>query len=140
MREIFLGSLIFAISMTARAHFQIGTYKGTTADGTTCELQVKGVSFNYNIKNQLNERVEVVFNDETFLIGHAPLFNATTNEINADHSTLNAFKGISTGAKHFSLHMEDGREGPSEFFMVNHNWKTNSAIKIECTKLEFVTR
>ena len=139
MKEIFFASLFLA-SMGARAHFEIGTYKGTTVDGAECNMLVKGVTFNYNIKNPLNEKVEVEFNNETFFIGHAPLFDAGTNQVNVDFETLVANKGTETGGKHFSLHMEHERknEGPTSFFMVDHNWKTSAVSKIECLNLEFV--
>ena len=137
MKHLMLMTLLMTVT-NAFAHFQIGTYKGTTPSGESCSMQVKGVSFNYNLKNPLNEKVEILYNSETYFIGHIPLFNENTNQVNVNFEKLTANKGTLTGGQHFSLHMNHERaEGPESFFFVDHNWKTNAVVKTECLNLEF---
>jgi hypothetical protein len=131
--------VVLLLSTTsAFAHFKIGTYKGTTQNGEICSMQVKGVTFNYNLKNPLNEKVEIIFNNETYFIGHVPLFNENTSQVNVNFEKLVANKGTTTGGQHFALNMNhDREEGPKSFIFVDHNWKTNAIAKTECLNLEF---
>ena len=143
MRKL-IALLGMVLATQAFAHIEIGTYKGITANNESCSVVFKSITFDNNIKNPLNEKIEIAVGNETYVIGHAVKFNALNNQIDFAHDDLSGHKGTTTGAQFFSVHVNHGNdrraEGPSSFFKSEHNWKTGQVTTFTCDHLEFIGR
>ena len=133
-----IGIAILAFSSSAMAHFELGDYKGTAADGSSCSFTVKGVSFEDNLRHPLNERIEIVFIGITYKLAHLPVVDAVAGTVRFDHSHLRAIRGVATGGESFTVSMDEreDHEGPSSFVFLNDNYKVStSSSKLSCEGL-----
>lgn len=128
----------FAFSSAAMAHFELGEYRGTAADGTACSFTVKGVSFEGNLRHPLNERIEIVFNGVSYALSHPPVVDDTAGTVRFDHDHARAIRGVATGAEALTVTMDhsEGRDGPGSFVFVSDNYKSPAmSSKLTCTGL-----
>jgi alpha-D-ribose 1-methylphosphonate 5-triphosphate synthase subunit PhnI len=124
-------------SLSAQAHFKLGTYKGLTLEGAECAVKFESVSFTTAFKNPLSERVAVSVQDKSFVLQHTAKVDATSIMFN--EGSLEATIPLQGGAEFFKVIMleSDVKEGPDSFVHMIHNWKTNEVIKINCENLNF---
>lgn len=131
--------ILFAaiVSMSAQAHFQIGTYKGVTLEGADCEVKFESVSFSTPFKNPLSERVTVSALNKTFVLQHTAKIDDASVLYNEEFlESVIPFQG---GAEFFKVAMveSDVKEGPDSFVHMTHDWKKNQFVKVTCEKLVF---
>ena len=129
--------IIALFSLSAQAHFKLGTYKGLTLEGNECAVKFESVSFTTAFKNPLAERVAVSVQDKSFVLQHTSKVDATSIMFN--EGSLEATVPLQGGAEFFKVIMleSDVKEGPDSFVHMIHNWKTNEVSKIKCENLNF---
>lgn len=124
-------------SLSAQAHFKIGTYKGLTPEGVDCEVKFESVSFTTAFKHPLSERVTVSALNKTFVLQH----NAKIDESSVlyNEETLESVVPFQGGAEFFKVAMveSDVKVGPDSFLHMVHDWKKNQLTKITCESLVF---
>lgn len=132
-------SILFValFSMSAHAHFKIGTYKGVTLEGADCEIKFESVSFTTAFKNPLSERVTVSALNKIFILQH----NAKVDETSVlyNEGTLEVTIPFQGGAEFFKVAMIESntKEGPDSFVHMTHDWKKNQLTKFSCENLVF---
>lgn len=124
--------LIAFLSLSAHAHFKIGTYKGVTPEGTDCAVKFESVSFTTTFKNPLSERVTVSALDKTFVLQHTSKVDDTSIRYNED--TLEVAIAVQGGAEFFKVSMNDE---PISYLYMTHDWKKNLVTKTTCENLVF---
>lgn len=134
---IVLTSLVLAV--TASAGLDNGIYRGTTAQGTSCEISAKGVSFRNNLKHPVNEQVTVEYNGETFILGHLASLN-NNNNVQIQGEFLTGFNGIQGGVTALQLAMvhSEAYHGPKEFHFVAQMKDSSLNQTVVCQDLKFV--
>ncbi len=132
-----LSILLFAVA--AQAHVELGTYNGQTPQGQDCSMSAEGSYFENNMPHPLNERIQIKVNENIFVVGHPPVIDETQVLAAFDHDQ---FKGVlpnNKGAQALVVKMshEEGKEGPTEFYLINHEYKTNQKELLACKGLKF---
>jgi hypothetical protein len=125
----------------ALAHVEVGTYRGTDANGAPCAIDVTAVGFD-RIEHPLNERVSVTIGDARFVLGHPPVVDAAAGVAFFDHDKLQGVLATEVGAKAFVLEMShaQGHEGPTAFTLIDHDWENAAGSATRCSGLTFVAR
>lgn len=131
------------LSVNSFAHLENGIYRGTTSQGTTCEMKVIGVNFRNNLKHPVNEQVTVEYNSETFILAHLPSLNQ--NSVQVQGGFLTGFNGIKTAENKkavtaFQVEMvhTETFEGPKEFHFVLDTKDSSTSNSVSCQELKFV--
>lgn len=140
LKKLLLGTFAsLLVSGSALAHLKIGTYKGLTAEGQQCAIQIVSISFENNVRNPLNERVVVKSGNLAMNLSHPVVVGDRFDSIEFDHDYLKGHIGTSEGAALIILEMshDTKKEGPERVVTLQHNWITNSAQKTECSELTF---
>lgn len=126
---------MIALSLSAQAHFEIGTYKGIDAAGAECAMTFESVSFTTEFRHPLAERVVVKAVDKTFTLSHNAKVDDVLGTVMFSDETLEVTIPFKGGAEHFKVVMDE--VGPTNFVHLNHEWKTNKISKFACDKLVF---
>lgn len=134
---VILASLL--VSALAQAHVEVGTYRGTTTEGATCEMTSEGTYYEGQLKHPLTERVKLVVAGETFIVQHPPVIDETEQMAYFDHDQFKGALPNKTGAKALVVKMQHapGSEGPSEFYLIDHVYKGDKRTSIKCSGLKF---
>ena len=75
---LILSFLMTLIAIPARAHLELGTYRGSGADaGLSCSFEVKSIAFEGGLKNPLNERVMIEFGGSSRILQHPPVVDVS---------------------------------------------------------------
>jgi len=131
-------SLIFAglfLSLTlAQAHVEPGPHKGKLTDGTECEMTAGKTYFDKNVKHPLNERIDISVNGETFVVQHPPVVSVADKAAFFNHDQFQGLLPNAKGAKALVITMEhtDSFEGPSEFFVISHEYRNDVRTVTHC--------
>lgn len=126
------------ISQSAFAHFKIGTYKGMDSTSTPCTIEFIGVHFPNNIKNPLNEKVQVVVNGaKSYFATHLPIVDPIQATIRPDKENLVAILPGVQKVEALRIHMDHNVGGPSFFSVFNDDWVKNHGKAYFCVNLEF---
>ncbi len=135
----FLITALLLTATSAFAHFEIGTYKGKTADGTECSFTVESVSFEHDIHHPLNERVKIKLNDAVFTFQHLPLINTATKSVKPEGGKLTATVGTETGSFAFILLMDKTptKEGPADMTTIWNAKDAAQSLSDVCSELVF---
>lgn len=130
MKKLFCGFLLLPV--VSFAHLELKKYPCVAPADVACEVEVKAITFQNDMKHPLNERVEVIFQNRTHFLRHPETVDMQTGAIGFNHDLLQETVATSSGAESITLMMshEVGKEGPVELVISTHNWKTN---KIERT-------
>lgn len=138
MKLMALFVVLFSIS--AQAHFKIGTYQGITPEKIECEVVFESVSFTTSFKNPLSERVTVKALDKTFILQHSSKIDENEVAIGFDEESLETTIPVQGGAEFFKVSMpeKEGKEGPDSFTYITHDWKKNIVTKSTCEHLIFI--
>lgn len=130
-------TLLLLLPLTALAHIEDGVYEGKDDKGATCEMKSNKTYLDGTLKHPLNERVELIVNNITFIVQHPAIIDETKATAGFDHDQ---FKGVTpnkTGADALVIkmvHTED-YEGPSEYYFINHQYNPDSRHVIKCSNL-----
>lgn len=126
------------VSQSALAHFKIGTYQGMDSTSTPCTIEFKSVTFPNNIKNPLNEKVEVVVNGKkTYFATHLPIIDTVQATVRPDKENLVAVEPAVQKASALRIHMDHNVGGPAFFTVFNDDWVKNHGSAYFCVNLEF---
>lgn len=130
---------LMLVSSSALAHFKIGTYKGSDANGADCTVEFKKKTFVNNVKNPINERVFVLINGKRpFILTHLPVIDNNRMTVTADKANLTGVKGGKGKAVSLQIHMDHTIGGPSAYTILKHDWVNKTHDKKECFDLEFI--
>ena len=133
--------LMMALSFSAKAHFNIGWYKGLDQNGGDCFVKFNAKEYRFNIKNPLNEIVEVeLTSGEKFGLVHLLKYNDSSFDVLADKDHLTGHNGTNYGAKMLQILMDDGQGNhwPQSYILVDHNWINKTKTVVDCRNLEFI--
>ncbi|MES2965358.1 MAG: hypothetical protein V4760_15855 [Bdellovibrionota bacterium] len=133
-------ALLFFVSSFAQAHVEPGTHRGQTPDGKVCELVANTTYFEKGTPHPLNERIEIVVDGATFLVGHPPVIDFAATVVHFNHDVFHGVLATPTGAKALEIRMSHapGKEGPAGFTMIENFWKTGVKSSVVCEGLSFV--
>jgi len=140
MKWIIFSSLIFAGAV--QAHLQIGVYQGRTSQGQPCQMHIKKVYFENKVQHPLNERAVIQvgarFTPMEFTVQHPPVVDIATTTAAFNHDLFTGVLPISVGAQALAIKMvHTNREGgPSEFHVIQHEYKSNKRALFSCLNLK----
>lgn len=125
------------VASLALAHVEPGLYTGKTEAGEACTLESIEQHYENNQPHPLNERITVKVGDDQFVVGHPPVIDTTAGTAFFNH---NAFQGVlptATGAKALVIGMshEEGHEGPTDYTLIAHQWKSGEHQMVKCLGL-----
>ncbi len=135
MKNSFISLFVVAlVPMVSSAHLQLKKYSGMDAFGATCAFEVKSITFLNNMKHPLNERVEVIFGERTYVLSHPGTTDMSTGEVGFNHDLLQSISAVVSGAEAITILMSHnaGSEGPKELVYSKQDWKTNQIQKQNC--------
>ena len=135
MRILF--SILLLVSV-AQGHVDPGLYKGTTPEGLQCSMLCHRTFFEGELKHPLTERVELTVNESRFVVQHPPVIDEKTKSAYFDHDQ---FKGVLPNAKGamalvVKMNHQGGTEGPSEFYLISHEYRGNERSALHCQNLQ----
>ncbi len=128
------------ISVTAFAHIHDGLWKGVDSSGRACEMKVMQNYFENNTPHPLNERIKVVISGEEFVLRHPPVIDLAQKVAAFDHDSFESIVPHSKGAKALVVKMShaEGAEGPTEYHVINHEYRADKREAVGCTSLQFI--
>ena len=134
MKKIIFTLLL--VSVTSNAGMEEGIYAGKK-NGQKCSVEVKSIYFENSLRHPLNERIKVIVENESFTLGHPPVISPKDSIAFFNHDELSGITAISDGAHALVVEMENSatKEGPKQFTMIQHNWKTKSKQSWICKDL-----
>lgn len=118
-----LFTAVLFVSSTALAHIQPGLYRGKDTQGIDCEIDVESVTFDYDYKHPLNERVNVRVGINRFDLRHLPKINFEKNEVLPEKGVLTGFGASSTSSVAVVLKMSEdqNKHGPETLKVIRHD-------------------
>ncbi len=127
-------------TVTAQAHVEPGTYKGTKADKSECSMVAGKTFFDRDVPHPLNERVEISVGSDAFQVGHPPILDTEDSYVFFDYDLFHDFLPTANGAKAVEIRMEhsDRFEGPVSFTFVENNWRTKERVSYKCSDIRLV--
>jgi hypothetical protein len=137
MKRILL--LLLASLPSAYAHVEPGLYTGTTPTGKACSMIAIRSFFENGLAHPLNERVVLQVGNDVFTVGHPPVVSPEKSVVHFNHDFFQGLLPFLGGAKALIIGMnhEEGKEGPTGFTFLEHQWKSDARMKIECRGLVF---
>ena len=133
--------LAMMLSLSVQAHFDKGWYRGLDQDGSDCFVNFIGKKYRFNIKNPLNEIVEVeLTSGESFDLVHLLKYDNSRYNVLADKDHLTGHYGTNYGARVLQILMDDGQGNhyPQSYKLIDHNWKNKSKDIIDCQGLVYI--
>lgn len=133
--------LIALVSVTSWAHVEIGTYQGVTRDGKPCAIKANSVTFVDDVKEPLNERVEIQVDALKMSLQHLPQVNPATSEVGFDHDHLTGVLANKANRIAIVLTMDhtEGHDGPSKLELVVYDKaNTEQSVTLTCSELKYV--
>ena len=142
MKKLFVSIASFSlISSISFAHVELGTYVGVTRDGKACAIKANSVTFVDDVKEPLNERVEIQVDALKMTLQHLPQVNPATSEVGFDHDHLTGVLANKSTRIAIVLTMEhtEDHEGPSKLELVAYD-KVSPAqsVTLSCSELKHV--
>lgn len=138
-----MNKIIFVLtlisSFSAFAHIEEGTHTGVAADGQACSFVAGAQTFENNLPHPLNERIEVTVNGDKFVVHHPAVIDIAANKVHFNHDLFEGVLATPVGAKALivtMVHTADF-EGPSDFTLIENNWKTGEKKTLVCKGLKF---
>lgn len=129
------------MSLSAYAHIDQGIWKGVVSPSADCFMEVGAQIFENNLPHPLNERIKIKVGSTDYLIRHPYSINATSGEVSFNHDLFEGVVATKTGAFALVIKMAhtDEFEGPVEFSVMEHNWKTGNKELVHCKELKLVS-
>lgn len=140
----FLRVIFFVfLANSALAGLQIGTYSGTTTNNQACSFTVEKRYFENNLQHPLNERVALKVGQVSFVVQHPPVIDIQNAFAAYNHDMFQAINATPIGAQALVIVMKHptrgGDEVPSEFHLINHEYKANKKERLSCVNLQFTS-
>ncbi len=134
--KMFLITLLFSAS--AMAHLEEGNFNGTTNTGESCTMTVGKNYFENNFAHPLNERIEVTVENEKFVVQHPAVVNTEEQTASYNHDLFQGVAPNKLGAKALVIKMShsENSEGPTEFNLIQHEYKANIRSLKTCLNLK----
>lgn len=134
--KLLITALCF-LPITTFAHIDETTYVGKTANGIDCDMTSLGTYFENNMKHPLNERVKLVVNGITFIVQHPAIIDETKPVAGFDHDQFKGYVANKKGADALVVKMDHTAqtEGPSEFYLITHQYNPDSRQVFKCSGL-----
>lgn len=131
-------SLISLVSISALAHIEPGVYVGATADGLACEMTAGTNYFLENKAHPLNERIEITYAGEKYIVQHPPTIEEATSTVYFNHDAFHGVLATDKGGKAMIIHMQHtaDAEGPASFTAIDHQWKSGSKVTVACLNIK----
>jgi hypothetical protein len=125
-------------AIPAMAHIEVGTHSGQTADGKTCSFIAGEQTFENGLRHPLNERIKINIDGEDFNIQHPATIDLEKGVTYFNHDQFQAVQPTTKGSKALVIKMVHSKEfeGPSEFTLINSEWKSGQNQVIQCTGLK----
>jgi hypothetical protein len=139
MRFALSALAILALAPAARAHLEIGTYRGVDRAGAPCSFEVKSVEFKDGVRHPLNERVKIVLDGKEWTLRHLPRVDVARSVIGFERDLLSAAEGTITGADAVGLVMSHAPDnhGPVEIARMRDDREDPSRIlRTTCGELQ----
>lgn len=138
--KIFAKTLTFAllVSTSAMAHVEPGMYLGATAAGQPCSMVAKKTYFENNVKHPLNERIEIKIQKQKYIVQHPPIISVVDQTAAFNHDMFQGVVPNATGATALVVTMShaEGSEGPTEFHLISHEYKTDKRSMVSCLNIK----
>lgn len=133
---------IFLITNSVFAHLKNGVYTGLTTNNQLCSFQVEKNYFENNFQHPLNERIALKVGNINFTVQHPPIVDIQNTIAAYNHDLFQGINATTLGAQALVIVMKHSlrEEGPTEFHLINHEYKTNKKEKISCYNLKAPTR
>jgi hypothetical protein len=133
-----LSALLLFVPGVSMAHIEDGLWKGQDEKGQACEMKVLQNYFENNTHHPLNERIKVEINGEEFVLRHPPVIKLAEKVAAFDHDTFESIVPHSKGAKALVVKMNhsEGAEGPTEFHVINHEYRADKRESAGCCALK----
>jgi hypothetical protein len=128
--------LLSLFALSASAHLELGTYRGSTSSGAICSFEVKGIAFEGGVKNPLNERVMIEYSNQSRTLQHPPVVDLNSLSASFEHDLLQSVTGTSTGAEVFALKMNSESHKPDSFVFIEDDWKNDQRTNLVCGNLK----
>lgn len=133
-----LMSVVSFLAISAFAHVEPGVYRGQTASGEVCEITAGLNYFLDNKAHPLNERIEMVYGGEKYIVQHPPVIDELSSTAFFNHDAFHGILATNTGAKALIVHMlhTDSYEGPGSFTAIDHQWKSGNKVTVACLNIK----
>jgi hypothetical protein len=134
--SIFFVSLAF--SMGAQAHVEKGLYVGQNDKGVECSMNVVEMFFENGGRHPVNERLRIKAGGDEFIAGHPPVVDEAKPKVGFNHDRFQGLLATSVGAKALIMGMshQPGKEGPTHFTVIDHDWKNTDGVATSCLNLK----
>jgi hypothetical protein len=134
---------ILLFTFAANAHFKIGNYDGTFADGlkqgTACSFEIKGVSFKNDKHHPLNENVSIKLNyasQAELTFSHLAIVDAVAGTVRPKARVLSSVSANDTGAEAYELIMNE--DGPVQMIYLVDNYRNaDENRRVTCANLKY---
>jgi hypothetical protein len=142
-----LVSIFIAIfGLSAKAHLKVGTYQGQTPQGQACTMQITNVYMENNQQHPLNERAQIQIGAKRlaalqFTVQHPPVIDLQSMTAAFNHDMFTGIIPTAVGANALVVKMvhETNFEGPTEFHLVQHEYKANKRSLVSCLNIKLVS-
>lgn len=135
-------SLIFSIaclvSHSIYANIQPGTWSGRVSDQARCFMDVGAQTFENNIKNPLNERIEITMGSTTYSVRHPYSINTQDGTVTVNLNLLEAVAPTKTGAYALQIVVEHTSDFdmPVSLSVMEDDWQANNREVMNCFDLK----
>lgn len=144
MKAILISTLFLSTLTTfqAQAHIEPGTWMGKTDSQADCGFLVGAGYFEPNTPHPLHERIRVQMGNTVFTLQHPPVVDAASATAFFNHDQFQAINATSTGATAIVVKMEHTPtyEGPTEFTVIDHEWKSNKRTAVTCKNIRLKSK
>ena len=133
-------ALILTIAgVTAQADILKGTYTGVTDTGDLCAMASNGKSFVDGVHHPLTERFALEVDGVAFAAGHPASVDLISGEVIFTHEIVQGINATSDGAVALVVTMvhSEAFDGPTEFTLINDNWRKKTKTVKRCSQLKF---
>ncbi|PIS10903.1 MAG: hypothetical protein COT73_06800 [Bdellovibrio sp. CG10_big_fil_rev_8_21_14_0_10_47_8] len=126
------------VSCPLFAHIEPGVYQGKTATGNTCEMTVAETYYLNNERHPLNERIDISYQGQKYVMQHPPVVQSSPAMAYFNHDQFHGVVPTNVGAKAVIIQMvhTENFEGPASFSYIEHQWKTDSKVLVECAGIQ----
>lgn len=126
--------------MPVSAHIEPGTWKGVVSKDAACFMEVGARTFENNIPNPVNERIQITIGSTAYSVRHPYQIDTNEGKVTFDHDLFESVVPTMTGAFALKIHMKRSEtyEGPSRLSVMEHDWKSGFREVVHCSDLKKV--
>lgn len=137
-----LFALISLFAISASAHVEPGVYNGRTETGAACSMLAEETYFEGGVAHPLNERVKIRVGSDLFVVRHPAAIDSQQATVTFNHDSFEGLVATPQGGRALIVAMshDAGREGPTGYRLIDHQWRTNTRAALNCQNLVLVQR